>query len=284
MGLRKFLLAFVMLLTVVTPAEAFEPCALWERQVYAVTAEGGLVEHRFCLDANRTISRWSGERVVATSGWADVTTAFWSGQEHGSGVYYRVVGSGLDWSRDLELWQQLAPGIDWGAYTSLISTEPGVIYGTERSGLVRRWQHTGWQDGADTWGRQSVAATLPEGTALAGHTSIGFLGGGTSTTVNVWSDSLTRSKLRYLVPDGVDRGTIVPFDLEQKYPNPAFARTFAGDLVVLLPTSCSKADRPWKAGDRTGGGYSYLFTGNYLPNGHGPVEWQCDGPPGTPAN
>src|SRR5690348_5835670 len=106
MGLRKVLLAFVMLLTVVTPAEAaVEPCAVWERQVFAITASGGLVEHAFCLDADRTVSRWVRETVVATSGWDQVSTVFWSGESHSVGVYYRVIGSKLYWSSDLQSWQ-----------------------------------------------------------------------------------------------------------------------------------------------------------------------------------
>lgn len=281
MGLRKVLLAFVMLLSMVTPAEAFEPCALWERQVFGITAEGGLVEHTYCLDANRTVSRWSGERVVATSGWGEASTVFWSGNEHGTGVYYRVVGSGLFWSGDLESWRQLAPGIDWSAFTSLTSSAPGVIYSTEYSGVVRRWEHTGWQSGADTWARPTTPATLAAGTALYGHTRAGFLGTAKAATVAVWNDDFVASKLRYTVPEGVDRSTIEPFDLEQKYPNSAFALTFGtGRIVVLLPTWCTKVERPWQAGDETGGRYTYLFAGGYIQHGSGPVEWQCNGPGG----
>ncbi|KJK51023.1 hypothetical protein UK23_08565 [Lentzea aerocolonigenes] len=281
MGLRKVLLAFVMLLTVVTPAEAYEPCALWERQVYAVTGDGALVEHTFCLDANRStgLSRWTGDRVVARSGWDEVTTAFWSGHEHGDGVYYRVVGSGLYWSSDLTSWQQIGRKTDWSAFTSLTSPEPGVIYGTESSGAVRRWEHSGWQDGADTWGAASTTAVLPKGSVLYGHTYAGFIGN--SGTVNVWGPDFTRSKLRITVPDGVDRGAIVPFDLEQRYPNSAFALTSnGGKLVLLLPGTCAKLERPWVAGDETGGGYVLLFAGGYQRHGTGPVEWQCGGPNG----
>jgi hypothetical protein len=281
MGLRRVLLAVAMLLTVVTPAEAAEPCALWERQVLAVTAEGGLVEHSFCLEANRAISRWSDERVIATSGWGDVTTAFWSGYEHGTGVYYRVVGSGLFWSGDLVSWQQIARRTDWSRFTSLISTEPGVVYGTESSGAVRRWEHTGWQDGSDTWAPESAAGTLPQGSVLYGRTRDGFVAA--SSTVNVWREGFAASRLRITVPPGVDRSAIVAFDLEQKYPNSAFALTFTGSLALLLPASCAKLERPWKADDEIGGGYRYLFAGGYTRHGAGPVEWQCGGP-GTPGN
>jgi len=281
MGLRKVLLAVVLLLTVVTPAEASEPCALWERQVFGVTAEGGLVEHRFCLEANRTISRWSGERVVATEGWGEVTTAFWSGYEHGAGVYYRVVGSGLFWSSDLVAWQQIGRATDWSAFTSLTSPQPGVVYGTEPSGVVRRWEHTGWRDGTDSWAPETVATKWPQGSVLYGHTRAGFIG--FTGIANVWRDDFSSSALRITVPPGVDRGTIVPFDLEQKYPNSAFALTSAGRLVTLLPGSCAKLERPWRADDETGGGYRRIFAGGYVRNGTGPVEWQCGGP-GTPVN
>lgn len=282
MGLRKVLLAVVMLLTVVvTPAQAYEPCYLWERQVYAVTGDGALVEHKFCLDANRSagLSRWTGDRVVARSGWDEVTTAFWSGHEHGDGVYYRVVGSGLFWSSDLTSWQQIGRNTDWGALTSLTSPEPGVIYGTERSGVVRRWEHTGWQSGTDKWGSETAAATLNHGIVLYGHTRAGFIG--YSGTVGVWSENFVRSKLRITVPEGVFPGAIVPFDLEQRYPNSAFALTAGGGkLVLLLPGTCTNLERPWVASDETGGGYSYFFAGGYVRNGAGPVEWQCDGPHG----
>lgn len=289
MGLRKVLLAVAMLLTVVTPAAADEdnPCPLWERTVFGITTEGGLVEHRFCLDANRTMSRWTGDRVVATSGWGDVTAAFWSGHVHGTGAYYRVVGGGLFWSRDLQSWQRIGGKTNWSAYTSLISTEPGVIYATEPSGVVHRWVHLGWEDGANTWAGDSVAGSLPGASRLLGQTRDGFVGTdgtGTGNLVSVWPDGFASVRMRIVVPPGVDRATVVPFDLEQQYPDSAFGLTPVGKIVVLLPTGCQKLNRVWKADDETGGGYRSIFAGDYLRHGAGPVEWQCEGPPGTPVN
>ncbi|HEX8866434.1 MAG TPA: hypothetical protein VF821_12335, partial [Lentzea sp.] len=225
MGLRKVLLAFAMLLTMVTPAEAFEPCYLWGRSVFGITAEGGLVAHSFCLDANRSpgVTRWSAQTVLATTGWEDVSTAFWSGEKYSAGAYYRVVGSGLFWSGDLQNWQRIGAKTDWSSFSSLTSSEPGVIYGTEHSGAVRRWEHKGWEDGADTWGRETVAATMPAGSVLYGHSRDGFIAN--TGTVNIWSDTFAKSKIRLTVPDGVDRDTIAPFDLAERYPNSAFALT-----------------------------------------------------------
>lgn len=291
MGLRKVLLAFAMLLSVVTPAKASEPCALWERQVYAITTEGGLVEHMFCLDANRVagMTRWGGERVIATSGWGDVSTAFWSGDVHGGGVYYRVVGSGLFWSADLQTWRQIRRGTDWSGFTSLISSEPGVIYGTEPSGAVRRWVHVGWQNGLDRWGDDSMEAALPARSRLLGYTGNGFVGVDStdpSDIVNVWLSNFITNWVRMAVPPGVDRDRLVPFDLEQRYLNSAFGLTAAGKVVVLLPIGCKKFMRAWKADDETGsGGYRYIFAGGYgRPRGAGPVEWQCGGSSGPGAN
>jgi hypothetical protein len=286
MGLRKVLLAFVMLLTMASPAEAFEPCYLWGRSVFGITAEGGLVAHSFCLDANRSpgVTRWSGQNVIAASGWDDVSTVFWSGEKYSSGVYYRVVGSGLFWSSDLANWRQVGAKTDWSSFSSLTSAEPGAIYGTEPSGAVHRWEHTGWRDGADTWGREAVVATMPAGSVLDSHTGAGFIAD--TGTVNVWSDTFTRSKIRLVVPDGVDRATIAPFDLAERYPNSAFGLTSSGSkLVLLLPGTCAKLERPWVAGDEIGGGYRSIFVGGYQkPHGTGPVEWQCDGPPGSGGN
>ncbi|MET9633354.1 hypothetical protein ABZX92_38435 [Lentzea sp. NPDC006480] len=280
--MRKVLLAFAMLLTMVTPAEAFEPCYLWGRQVFGITAEGGLVEHSFCLDANRSagVTRWSGQNVVATSGWGDVSAVFWSGEKYSYGVYYRVVGSGLFWSADLRDWQQIGIKTDWSKFTSLTSAAPGVIYGTEFSGAVHRWEHLGWQDGTNSWGPETVAARMPVGSVLRGHSRDGFIAD--TGTVNIWSDTFTKSKIRLTVPDGVEGSTIAPFDLAERYPNSAFALTTSGSkLVLLLPGTCAKLERPWLAGDEIGGGYTSVFVGGWQkPRGTGPVEWQCDGPPG----
>ena len=283
MGLRKVLLAFVMLLTVVTPAEAAEPCAVWERQVFAITASGGLVEHAFCLDADRTVSRWVRENVVATSGWDNVSTAFWSGEVHGVGVYYRVIGQGLYWSSDLQSWQQIGATTDWSRFTSLVSGAPGVIHAVEPSGVVLRLTHLGWQTGADTWAAGVTAGTLPAGSVLLGHTRDGFAGltsTGLENVVNLWPEDFGAVKLRLTVPPGVDRSSVVPFDLEQKYRNSAFGLTATGRLVVLLPTNCTKLKRDWRADDETGAGYRKIFGGGYLQRGALPVEWQCGGPGG----
>ncbi|MEV6238177.1 hypothetical protein [Lentzea sp. NPDC051838] len=285
MGLRKVLLAFALMLTMVTPAEAFEPCYLRGRVVYAITAEGGLVAYNLCLDPNRAtgLSRWTAEGVLATSGWGDVTTAFWSGEENTPGVTYRVVGSDLFWSSDFEIWQRIGAGTDWSAYTSLTSGEPGVIYGTEPSGAVHRWVHTDWEGGSDTWGQETVAATMPRGSVLYGHTRAGFIAN--TGTVGIWSDTFVKSKARLTIPEGVDPASVEPFDLAQRYPNSAFALTSSGGkLVVMLPGPCTKLERPWTAGDEIGGGYTYVFAGGYTkPRGSGPVEWQCDSPVG-PSN
>jgi len=174
MRLRSVLLALVMAVSVATPAQAAEACSRFERQVYGITAEGGLVEHGFCLDPERTtFSRWGDERVVAASGWGDVTAVFWSGNVYEDGVYYRVAGQGLFWSKDLQSWHQLRRGTDWSRFTSLISTEPGVLYGTEASGAVRRFAHVGWQDGLDRWGDDSRQAELPAGAGCSATPAAG---------------------------------------------------------------------------------------------------------------
>ncbi|MFI6095700.1 hypothetical protein ACIA8G_09115 [Lentzea sp. NPDC051213] len=290
MGLRKVVLAVVVGLATlfIRPAVADpgEPCSLWERQVYAITTTGGLVEHGFCLEANRTVSRWAGERVVATSGWGEVSQAFWSGTVHGTGVYYRVDAGVLQWSSDLQSWQRIGAWIDWSTVTSLTSAEPGVIYGTEPSGKVRKWVHLGWQDGTDTWGRTSVVGTLPPASALLGQTRDGFIGidgTGLGDVVHVWPEGFATTSFRISVPPGVERGRLVPFDLQQRYPNSAFALTSAGRLALLLPVKCEKLDRAWRADDETGGGYRQIFAGGYVEHGTGPVEWQCTGP-GKPGN
>lgn len=288
MGLRKALLAVVVSLSalIVTPAQAGEPCALWERQVFAITTSGGLVEHTFCLDADRTVSRWVTENVVATSGWDQVSTAFWSGEEKTAGVYYRVVGHGLYWSRDLRSWQQIGTTTDWSRYTSLISAAPGVIYATEPSGAVLRLTHLGWQDGADTWAGKEPAGSLPGGSVLLGSTRDGFAAltnSGIENVVTLWTDGFGTVRLRITVPVGVEPTSVVPFDLQQKYRNSGFGLTTAGRLVVLLPINCAKLKRDWRADDETGGGYRKIFGGGYLQRGVAPVEWQCGGP-GGPVN
>ncbi|MET8764230.1 hypothetical protein [Lentzea sp. NPDC004782] len=287
MGLRKVLLAFVVSLSalIATPAQAAEPCGVWERQVFAITAAGGLVEHDFCLDANRTVTRWVRENVVATSGWDQVSTAFWSGETNGDGVYYRVIGPRLYWSKNLQSWQQIGATADWSRYTSLISTEPGVIYATEPSGAVLRRTHLGWQNGADTWSADVRAGTLPGGSALLGRTVDGFVGltsSNVENVVNLWPDGFGAVKLRITVPAGVERTTVVPFDLK-KYRTSGFGLTTGGRLVLLLPTSCAQPKRDWRADDETGGGYRKIFAGGYLHPNASPVEWQC-GAPGTGGN
>ncbi|MEU0883848.1 hypothetical protein ABZ345_35035 [Lentzea sp. NPDC005914] len=288
MGLRKVLLAVAVSLSalIVTPAQAAEPCPLWERQVFAITASGGLVEHAFCLDADRTVSRWVRENVVATSGWDNVSTAFWSGEVYGVGVYYRVIGPALYWSGDLVSWQRIGATTDWSRFTSLISTQPGVIYAVEPSGAVRRLTHLGWQNGADTWAGSVAAGNLPGGSVLLGHPRDGFAAltsAGLENVVTVWSDDFGVVKLRITVPVGVDPASVVPFDLQQKYRNSGFGLTSAGKLVVLLPINCGKLKRDWRADDETGGGYRKIFGGGYQQRGVAPVEWQCAGP-GGPAN
>jgi hypothetical protein len=120
--LRRFTLIAVVAVSAatlaVTPALA-DPgpdpspeCALWERRVYAMTTDGGLVEHKYCLDVTRVVSRWTSSRVVATEGWADTSAVFWSGERYGDGAFYRVSASlgRLYWSRDLSSWQQVSKG------------------------------------------------------------------------------------------------------------------------------------------------------------------------------
>jgi hypothetical protein len=291
MGLRKLLVAAAAclsaLLVVPAPAGAAGPCGKWERRVFAITATGGLVQHTFCVDAWRnTTSRWTGESVVATTGWADTATVFWSGKVHDfGGVYYRVSASSgaLFWSKDLLSWRQIGAGRDWRAYPSLISTEPGVLYGTDAAGVLRRWAHLGWQDGSDQWGAE-VPITQLRGARLLGSTSDGFVGVTDEPNfAHVWASGLA-PKFRIFVPPGVDRNRLVPFDLELRYRNSAFGLTSTGRIVVLLPTACEQADRAWKADDETGpGGYRLIFAGNYLPYA-GPVEWQCNDTPPGPVN
>ncbi|TWP47019.1 hypothetical protein FKR81_33765 [Lentzea tibetensis] len=270
--------------TVVTPALADpppDPCALWERQVYAITTAGGLVEHRFCLETNRDASRWAGEQVVAREGWADVAAVFWSGVRHGTGVYYRVSATtgGLYWSADLLSWQQVGAS-DWRGFTSLISTEPGVIYGTDKAGAVHRWVHSGWQDGADTWDGERIVA-LSGASRLIGDTREGIIGLTGDGTVTAWTATgrvVGRTKLRITVPDIVAPEQIVAFDLSPKYPTSAFAITTTGRLAVLMPTSCESNNRVWRVDEEKGSGYRKVFTGGYVANGQGPVEWQCVAP------
>ncbi|MET8765014.1 hypothetical protein [Lentzea sp. NPDC004782] len=291
MGLRKLLVAVVAclsaLLVVPAPAGAVASCGKWERRVFAITATGGLVQHTFCLDANRTtMSRWTSESVVATTGWADTATAFWSGKLHDSGgVYYRVSAStgALLWSNDLTSWRYVGTGRDWRDYTSLISTEPGVIYGTDRYGVLHRWAHLGWRDGSNQWSDDVPLQGSP-GARLLGSTSDGLVGvPNVPNVVQVWTPSLA-AKFRIFVPPGVDPNRLVPFDLELRFRNSAFGLTSAGRIVVLLPTVCAEADRMWKADDETGaGGYRLIFAGNYVPYS-GPVEWQCNGMTPGPAN
>jgi hypothetical protein len=291
--LRRFTLIAVVAVSAatlaVTPALA-DPgpdpspeCALWERRVYAMTTDGGLVEHKYCLDVTRVVSRWTSSRVVATEGWADTSAVFWSGERYGDGAFYRVSASlgRLYWSRDLSSWQQVSKGstTDWRAFTSLVSPEPGVIYGTDKSGAVRQWAHYGWQDGTGTVTDSRVVAMLPKASRLLGQTDDGFVGlDGTNTdaVASTWSVRFIRGPVRITVPHTVALSEqVVPFDLGNRYPTSAFALTNAGTLAVLIPRGCSTPDRTWDLSEEIGDGYRQVFAGGYVRNGAGPVEWQC---------
>ncbi|MGW4210584.1 hypothetical protein ACWEIJ_21515 [Lentzea sp. NPDC004789] len=291
MGLRRLLIAAAVglsaLLVVPPPAGAVERCPKWERKVFAITATGGLVQHTFCVDATRkSTSRWTGERVIATGGWSDTATVFWSGKGHDfGGVYYRVSASTgtLFWSNNLTSWRKIGADRDWRAYTSLLSTEPGVIYGTDASGTLRRWTHLGWQDGSDQWGAEVPVSGLA-GARLLGSTADGFVGmTAAPNVVQVWTLGLT-SKFRIFVPPVVELSRLVAFDMEQRYPNSAFGLTADGKIVVLVPNGCAQGDRLWQADDQTGGGYRLIFLGAFVPYGGGPVEWQCGNTPPGPVN
>ncbi|GLZ35032.1 hypothetical protein Lesp02_72190 [Lentzea sp. NBRC 105346] len=272
--MRRCLVLILALCLLGTPALAdpSTPCGLWERQVYAVTNDGGLVRHTFCLDANRTESRWMNERVVATTGWADVSTVFWSGTRYDRGVFYRVSATDgtLHESADLQSWQQVSPA-DWRGFTSLISPEPDVVYGTDPSGTVRRWVR---------W-REEKVGVLPEGSRLLGRTEDGFAGidGTDPGVVSVWPGELGKFRIRITAPSTVDPARAVPFDLGQKYPTSAWTVTTTGRLADVVPVSCAKLGRTWQVDEETGGGYRLVFAGDYTPNGQGPVEWQCVGKP-----
>jgi hypothetical protein len=288
--LRRTVLAVIIVMgaSVVTPALADPPddsCGVWERQVYAITETGGLVENDYCLDANRVVSRWVGHRVVATSGWADTATVFWSGQKYEQGAFYRVSASdgALHWSRDLVSWHQVAAfsNVDWRSFTSLMSSEPGVIHGTEKSGNVRRWYHDGWLTGADTWVDEGIVAVLPKASRLFGQAKDGFVGvDGTNANgvVSVWSTDFVRPHLRITVPSTVPSQQLVPFDLGNKYPTSAFGVTSAGRLAVMLPASCGKNTRTLRIDEETGTGFRLAFAGGYNHRGSTPVEWQCARP------
>jgi len=113
---------------------------------------------------------------------------------------------------------------------------------------------------------------------------MGVDGAGPADLVNVWLSTFVTTE-QLVVPPGVNRGRLVPFDLELRFPDSAFGLTAAGRLVVLLPIGCDRSRRAWKADDETGrGGYRYIFAGNYRRHAVGPVEWQCGGPPGSGGN
>jgi hypothetical protein len=274
--------------TAVTPALAdpgpapASDCKLWERQVYAITTAGGLVEHDYCLEASRVVSRWTGSRVIAATGWEDTSAVFWSGDRYNDGVFYRVSASfgRLYWSRDLSSWQPVSRTslTDWRRFTSLVSPEPGVIYGTDKSGAVHRWVHTGWQDGTGTLADDGVVGVLPGASRLFGQTDdglIGLDGTGADAVASAWSPEFVKSSLRITIPPTVLTERIVPFDLGFKYPTSAFALSNAGSLAVLLPGNCAKSTRTWLVHEEIGNGYRQVFAGGYVRHGQGPVEWQC---------
>jgi hypothetical protein len=251
--------------------------------VYAITAAGGLVEHTFCPDPDpaRPGSRWVATTVVATSGWADTSAAFWSGADSGHGAFYRVSATtgGLYWSADLLTWRQVAAFsvADWRGYRSFVSPLPGLIYGTDKAGVVRRWTHLGWQDGADIWGPSGVAGAMPKSSRLLGKTIEGLIGlDATQPTavVSNWSDDFVQGKVRITVPAAVVPEQIVPFDFPT-HRTAGFAITRTGRLGLLLPLNCHLDTRTWYLTDETGAQYRQVFAVDALVPDPLPVEWQC---------
>jgi hypothetical protein len=279
-------LAVVAAGTQTAPAASADPppaCGIGQRQVYAITVTGGLVEHTFCPDPDhaRAGSRWVGSRVVSTTGWSDASAVFWSGVDRDHGAFYRVSATtgGLYWSADLQSWRQVAAFslTDWRGYRSFMSPQPGVLYGTDKAGVVHQWIHLGWQTGADTWGPAGVAGAVSKGSRLLGETREGLIGldaAQPGAVVSNWSESFVQGKLRITVPAAVVPEQIAPFEFAS-YRTSAFALTRGGRLALLLPVSCQADVRTWYVTDETGEQYRQVFAADSSVRDPLPVEWQC---------
>jgi hypothetical protein len=207
-------------------ADGSDGCVRVERAVYGITMDGGLVQHTFCVDGNLSDHFWLDGTVVADSGWSDTAYAFWSGADRSPGVIYRVSAStgALSWASHVTgPWRQVGSGVtgNWRKFISVVSPEPGVIYTLEASKTVRRWVHTGWQDGSDTWTGPETVATGFTGSRLLGLTAEGLVGlfpGPAGPIVSAWSyPGLAPAALKIGIPASVVSDQITPFTLDDLF-------------------------------------------------------------------